>query len=452
MKDLETLIKAQRNYFKTGQCQDLDFRLDALRTLKKAIFENEEELMTGLKKDLNKSNFESYSTEIGLVIEEINYSIKHLRSWAKPKRVGTNIINFKSKSYILKEALGNVLIISPWNYPVFLCLSPLVGAIAAGNTAILKPSSKSRQTSKALEKLISENFPEDYIALVNTSGASSDLLSYSFDHIFYTGGIEIGKKVMEAASRHLCPVTLELGGKSPCIVDRDVDLDLAARRIVFGKFTNAGQTCVAPDYLLVDKAIEKPFLEKLEENVDKMILADLDSYPKVINTQHFKRLLSYLESVDIVFGGQYSVDKNTIYPTLVLNPDPESRLMTEEIFGPILPVLSYENLDQAIDFVNSREKPLALYVFSKNKNFYRKVVTSISYGGGCVNDSLMHLTNPELPFGGVGQSGMGSYHGKKSFDCFSHEKSILVKSNLIDLPLRYPPYKSKLGLIKKILK
>lgn len=453
MKNIENIIDLQRKYFKEGNTLPIEFRIEALKKLKSIIENNEEFLFEALYKDLNKSPFEAYSTEIGVIYSEISYIIKNIKSWTKRKRVRTNLVNFKSKSYILKEPYGNTLIISPWNYPIFLTIMPLIGAIAAGNTAIMKVSRSSSNTSRALEQIINVNFPNEYIYVITgEAGTSEYLLEQKFDYIFYTGGIEYGKNVMKKASKFLTPVTLELGGKSPCIVDSNSDIPMVAKRIVWGKFINSGQTCVAPDYIYVDKSIKDELIKNIVYYIENMILVDRDNYPKIISEKHFNRLLKYLDNLDIIYDSGVDNHYQKIYPILVDEPDFNNPIMEEEIFGPILPILSYEKVDEAIKNINSLTKPLAAYIFSNNEVFIDNILHKIPFGGGCVNDTLMHLASPYLPFGGVGTSGMGSYHGKKSFDTFSHEKSILDKSIRIDLPFRYPPYNDKLKLVKKILK
>lgn len=453
MKDIDLILNLQREYFKKQETFPIDFRISKLEKLKNVLLENEDKILNSLKEDLNKSFFEGYSTELGLVLSEISFMIKNLKKWAKPKRVRTDLANFKSKSYILKEPYGNVLIMSPWNYPVFLTLSPLIGSIAAGNTSLIKTSRSSIATSRTLEKIINSNFPPDYLHVITgESGTSDYLLNNRFDYIFYTGGIEFGKIVMEKASQYLTPLTLELGGKSPCIVDKNSNLDLAAKRLVWGKFINSGQTCVAPDYLYVDESIKDSLIEKIIYYIENMVLVNREEYPKIINEKHFNRLLDYKKGSKLIYDGGFDRENLKIYPCLIDRPSWTSPIMEEEIFGPLLAIQDYKFIDQAIEKINSREKPLALYVFSQDKEFINKVLGQISFGGGCVNDTLMHLANPHLPFGGVGSSGMGNYHGKKSFDTFSHEKSILNKSTLIDIPIRYQPYKDKLNLVKKILK
>ena len=456
MVKVKELIKNQRLYFESGITKGLDFRLEKLQALRKAIIDSEEEIIEALRKDLGKAPFEAYATEIGIVLEEIKYTIKNLPKWAKRKKVKTPIAQFLSSSYIYSEPYGEALIISPWNYPFQLAILPLVGSIAAGNCTIIKPSEHSPNTSEVIYKIISKNFDERYISVIKGAVETSQaLLEEEFDYIFFTGNIQVGKMVMEAASKYITPVTLELGGKSPCIIDETADINLAAKRIVWGKFLNAGQTCVAPDYLMVHSSIK----DELISNMKKYILAfygeepcSNSDYPKIINNKHFDRLLSLMNGEEIVFGGQAKHETNRISPTILSNVTWSSSIMQEEIFGPLLPILEFENLNEVVATVNKRPKPLAVYFFSKDKSRQKYIINRLPFGGGCINDTITHLATPYMPFGGVGSSGMGSYHGKASFDLFSHKKSILIKSNLFDIPLRYPPYKNNLKLLKKIMK
>jgi aldehyde dehydrogenase (NAD+) len=456
MNNIQEIVEKQKLYFDQRRTKDLNFRIEKLKILRRAIIDSEKEIMEALKMDLNKAPFESYATEVGFVLEELKYTLKHLPNWVKSKRAKTPIKHFLSTSCIYPEPYGVTLIISPWNYPFQLAIAPLIGSIAAGNCTIIKPSEYSSHTSEVIYKLISENFHEDYISVIMGGAESSKtLLKEKFDYIFFTGSVQVGKIVMEAASKHLTPVTLELGGKSPCIVDETANIDLAAKRIVWGKFLNAGQTCVAPDYLMVHSSVKEKLINRMKEYITVFYgtnpLASID-YPKIINDNHFNRLLDLLKGENIVLGGQYSHKTNQISPTLIDNASWESPIMQEEIFGPLLPVLEYENLNEVISIVNKRPKPLALYYFSNSRERQKKIIQSISFGGGCINDTMVHLGTPYMPFGGVGDSGMGGYHGKASFDTFSHKKAILKKSNLLDIPLRYPPFKNKLGLLKKIMR
>ncbi|MCL1474914.1 aldehyde dehydrogenase [Argonema antarcticum] len=453
--EVNNLVRQQRNFFSTGQTKDVSFRIEKLKFLKKTILEHKEAILNALKSDLNKPRFESYVTEL-LVVKEIDYAIKHIKSWTKPQRVATPLEQFPSSALIYPEPLGIVLIVSPWNYPFNLMISPLVGAIAAGNCAILKPSEIALHTSHLLADLFNKNFDTAYIAVVEGDvETSQQLLKEKFDHIFFTGSIAVGKIIMSAAAKHLTPVTLELGGKTPCIVDADVHIERAARRIAWGKFINAGQTCVAPDYLLVDKTIKKDFLDSIKKCIQEFYgdnPAKSPDYARIINKTHFNRLAAFLNDGKIIAGGQTDVENNYIAPTVIDNVSLDAPVMQEEIFGPILPVIEYNDLTAAISIVNERPKPLALYFFSKNKNHQEQVLRETSSGGVCINDTVMHLGVPELPFGGVGDSGMGSYHGKASFDIFSHQKSVLKNSFLMDIKFRYAPYyEGKLNLIKRIM-
>ncbi len=455
MPDIKGIIEKQRLYFESGITKDLNFRIEKLKALKEAIAKNEPEIMEALKKDLNKSQFESYATEIGFTLDEIKYTIKHLSDWARPKKVKTPVLHFLSSSRIYSEPYGVALIISPWNYPFQLAIGPLIGAIAAGNCSIIKPSEYSTHTSSIIEKLIKESFDESFVTVIQGgTEVSKQLLDERFDYLFFTGSVAVGKVIMEAASKYLTPITLELGGKSPCIVDETASIDLAAKRIVWGKFMNAGQTCVAPDYLLVQSSIKSKLINKIQEHIIRFYGAtpcQNPEYPKIINKKHFNRLLNLMKSGNIVFGGEYSAHTNHIAPTIIDGVTWESPIMGEEIFGPLLPVLEFENLSEAVSVINKHPKPLALYLFTNIEGNERYVIRNTSFGGGCVNDTIVHLATPNMPFGGVGESGIGSYHGRGSFDTFSHQKSVLKKSNLIDIPLRYPPYKNRLKLLKKMM-
>ncbi|WP_069649917.1 aldehyde dehydrogenase [Caloranaerobacter ferrireducens] len=456
MEEIKKIIDKQREYFRKGITLDIDFRINMLKVLRRAIIENERLILKALKEDLKKSDFEGYETEIGIVLDEMRYVIKNLRSWAKPKKVKTPITQFISNSYIYSEPYGVTLIIAPWNYPFQLVMAPLIGSISAGNCSIIKPSEYAPYTSKIISKIISENFEEEFIAVVEGGiEVNKALLKEKFDYIFFTGSVNVGKIVMEAASKYLTPVTLELGGKSPCIVDEDADIDLAAKRIVWGKFLNAGQTCVAPDYLYLHKNIKNHFIKSAVKFIKGFFGENplkSEDYTRIINIKHFNRLKNLLKDGDILYGGDFDEEKLYIAPTIIDNVTWEDSVMQEEIFGPILPLLVFEELDEVIETVNIHPKPLALYYFSNDKEKQERVIKEISFGGGCINDTIVHLATPYLPFGGVGNSGMGSYHGKASFDTFSHKKSVLKKSNLIDIPLRYPPYKGKINLLRKILK
>ncbi len=453
--NIHELVEAQRKYYNSGATRPLDARLHALKRLKTAILQNEAELAAALKKDLNKAETESYMCETGMVLDELGYHIKHLAKWMKPRRVRTPLAQFYSKSFISPEPYGVALIISPWNYSVQLCLEPLIGAISAGNCAVVKPSAYAPATSAAIAKLISENFPSEFIAAVEGGRAENKaLLDEKFDYIFFTGSVAVGKEVMRRAAEKLTPVTLELGGKSPVIVDDTADIALAARRIAFGKVLNAGQTCVEPDYLLIHNAVKERFVAEYARAIEGFFPnGDMNGMVTIINEKHYKRLKGLIEGENAVLGGECDDKRHFIAPMLLDDVSVDSPIMQEEIFGPILPMIGFDNINEATAFINDRPKPLALYLFTKSADTERTVLDSCSFGGGCINDTIIHLASPHLPFGGVGESGMGSYHGKKSFDTFTHERSILKKSTLIDLPMRYMPYsENKLKLIKLFMK
>lgn len=453
--NISQLVQSQREYFATGATLNIEVRLNALKKLYSAIHEHQHLLMEALKADLGKSHFEGYLTEVSMVQTDLKHVIKNLRRWAKPKRVKTPVLQFPSTSFIQPEPYGNTLIMAPWNYPVQLCLEPLTGALAAGNCAILKPSAYTPKTSNAIKKLIESCFDEKYVAVVEGGRAENQaLLEEKFDYIFFTGSTSVGKLVMEKAARHLTPVSLELGGKSPCIVDETADLKVAARRIAFGKLLNAGQTCVAPDYVLVQKDVESRFLEYLKQSIEAFLPGNnYSDFPFIVNQHHYNRLMGLMEGQDIYCGGSSEPENRRIHPTVLHNVEPGAPVMQEEIFGPILPVLTYNNINEVVDFVKQRPKPLALYLFSTSKQNQNLITKRLSFGGGCINDTIIHLTNPHMGFGGVGESGMGSYHGKYSFDTFTHYKGVLKKSNRIDLPMRYRPYSEKrFDLIRRLVK
>ncbi|MDI9456425.1 MAG: aldehyde dehydrogenase [Bacillota bacterium] len=454
MSHIKKSLERQRSYFATGQTYDVSFRLEMLKTLQKSIIAHESEIFDALKKDLNKSPFEAYETEVGITLQELQYVIKHVRSWAKPERVKTPLLHFKSTSFILSEPYGVVLIMSPWNYPLQLSIAPLIGSIAAGNCTLIKPSAYSPATSAVIAKIVRECFDEGFVAVIEGGReANQALLKEKFDYIFFTGSVEVGKTVMAAAAENLTPVTLELGGKSPCIVDCNTNLEITARRIVWGKCLNAGQTCVAPDYLLVHKDVKNDLLNSMKKYIAEFYGQHphkSEDLPKIINRKHFDRVKELLNCGKTVVGGQYDEKTLKISPTILDDVSWDEPVMQEEIFGPVLPVLEFDDLSQVIETVNKRPKPLALYLFTTSKQTERKILENIPFGGGCINDTIVHLATSYMPFGGVGESGMGRYHGRWSFDTFSHKKSILKKSNLIDIKLRYPPYRDKLSLLKKM--
>ena len=458
MEDINLIFKNQKEFFESGKTINVDYRIKNLKKLNDIIKKNEDKILNELKKDLGKSNFEGYVTEVGILYDDINFHIKNVKKWSSEEKRKSPIVYYPSKSYIYKEPYGVTLIIGPFNYPFQLVIAPLIGAISAGNTAIIKPSENSRNIALLLEKLINENFPEGYLRVVNPLGGKetvSLLLDKPFDYIFFTGSVRVGKLVMQKAAQHLTPVTLELGGKSPCIVDSDAKLKLAAKRIVWGKFLNAGQTCVAPDYLCVHKSVKDELLKLIINEIRVQFgenVRNSEDYPRIVNKSSLERLSGYLNDGKIYYGGNIDEDNLYMEPTLIIKPDLNSPLMSDEIFGPILPILVYEDLDNVIKFINHREKPLALYYFSESKKKIKYVLTSTTTGGVTINDTIIHVANPNLPFGGVGNSGVGKYHGKESFETFTHNKSVMKRGTFIEFNIRFAPYKNKLNLVKRIMK
>ena len=451
VRKIEEAVGRQRAWFRTGATRPVQVRVDALRRLKAEILAREPQLLAALKADLHKSAHESYMCELGLNLDELGYLIRKTPQWARPRLHPTPIVQFASNSYEVPEPYGVVLIMSPWNYPYLLSLDPLFGAVAAGNCVILKPSAYAPHTSRAMAELIEAVFPPEWVTVIEGGREqNSALLEQRFDHIFFTGSVVVGKLVMEKASRNLTPVTLELGGKSPVIVDRTANLPLTAKRLAWGKLLNAGQTCVAPDYVLVDRRVRDQLVEELKKQFVKMLGSaptENGDFVRIVNRKHFNRLQGLLEGEEILYGGGHRDDPDGesgwIAPTLVADTlRAESKPMQEEIFGPILPIIPYDRLSQAIGFIVSREKPLALYLFTRSRKVRDKVFSTCSFGGGCVNDTIIHLATHHMPFGGVGNSGMGGYHGKKSFETFSHYRSIVDKATWMDLPMRYMPYRS----------
>ena len=441
--DIQALAAAQRDYFNTGVTLPLSFRRQALSRLKQAIQTHEEQITAALKADLNKSSAESYMCEVGLTLSELSFVEKRLARWMKDRPHLTPLAQFPAKSFTVQEPYGVVLIMSPWNYPFLLTIEPLIGAIAAGNCCVVKPSAYSPAASAVIRDLLSECFPPEYVAVVEGGRAENQaLLDQKFDYIFFTGGTAVGKEVMSKAAKHLTPVTLELGGKSPCIVDATARLELAAKRVVFGKLLNCGQTCVAPDYLLIDRRVKDRFLAHLRKQISLQYGDALDNngYVRMVNRKHFDRVLGLIDPSKVVLGGGSNSDALKIQPTVLDGVSPEDPVMGEEIFGPVLPVLTFDRVEEALEFVNARPRPLALYLFSQNKRTHELFLRRSSFGGGCINDTIIHLATSRMPFGGVGNSGMGGYHGGASFDTFSHRKSIVKKSAWIDLPVRYAPY------------
>lgn len=445
-----------KNTFNSGLTRELRWRKNQLLGLKTMLIENEAAILEALRHDLHKSEQEAWTSEIGFVLSDIEHTLKYLSTWAKPRKVSTPLFVQPGKSYLLPEPLGTVLIIGAWNYPLQLVLAPLIAAIAAGNCAVLKPSELSAQTAALIAKFIPQYLDNSaYCVITGAVDETTELLKQPFDHILYTGGEGVAKIVMRAAAEHLTPVTLELGGKSPCIVDSNTDLSVTASRIAWSKWMNAGQTCVAPDYLIVEKSFVDKFVAALTAKIESFYTTDAKQSPdygRIINERHFARLASYLDKQNIVYGGQLDPANNYISPTIIMSPTLDSSVMQEEIFGPILVILTVDKIQQAVELINSRPKPLALYLFTKNSAFEQQVLQQTTAGNVGINDGMMFMANPNLPFGGVGSSGMGAYHGQFGFDTFSHLKTVLKRSFLFDVALRYPPYsQSKLNWLKRLL-
>ena len=445
MEKIEDIINSQKEFFKTHKTKDVNYRIEKLKRLKAEIKNRENDICKALEKDLGKSSTESYMSEIGMVLEDLTYAIKHTKKWSKKEYHLSPLAQFPSSSYRIAEPYGIALIISPWNYPFLLTIQPLVGAIAAGNCAVVKPSEYSVHTSNIMKEIIEAVFEPKYVSVIlGEKEVAEELLEKQFDYIFYTGSTRVGKIVMESAARNLTPVTLELGGKSPCIVDKNSNISLSAKRIIFGKLLNCGQTCVAPDYVFVHKDRKQEFIQECKQYIEKFIGSNWNTnpeYPKMINERQFYRMIDLITKEDVVYGGNYDNKTLKIQPTLLDNKSFNSKAMQEEIFGPILPVIEYENIEETIQYINDNHKPLALYLFTNSKKTENKILKEVAFGGGCINDTIIHLASNKLGFGGVGYSGMGEYHGKFSFQTFSHYKSIINKSTKIDLPMRYHPYK-----------
>lgn len=455
-QEVLNLLQEQRSFFAEGQTLDIRFRQEQLRRLLEAVRVHEQEIIDAMYADFRKPAFETYTTEIGFVEKELRLVLKNLAKWAKPQTVRETLLNFPARSYVYSQPYGVALIIGPWNYPLQLVLNPLIGSLAAGNCAIIKPSELTPATSRVISKLIRTVFDPAYVAVVEGGVPTTQhLLAQRFDYIFFTGSTQVGRVVMKAAAEHLTPVTLELGGKSPAIVAEDADMDLTARRIVWGKFMNAGQTCVAPDYLLVQEQVKDELIEQLRIAIEQFYGDSPRHSPdlaRIVNDRHYQRLRGYLQDGVVRIGGQHDAESRFIAPTVLDQISWKDTVMQDEIFGPILPVLTYTSLDDAIEQVNAHEKPLALYFFSNDKMQQQRILEETHFGGGCINDTISHLINPNLPFGGVGESGVGSYHGRNSFELFSNQKSVVHRGTWIDLPLRYPPYGNRLTSIKKLFK
>ena len=452
---LDSLIKKQRDYYKTGESRSIAFRRDMLTRLKNAVIGNEEKILAALTEDLRKPAFESYTSEIGFIITEIKIALKNLNKWTRDKKVRGNILIFPSRNYIVSEPYGVALIIGPWNYPFQLTLAPLIGAMAAGNCCVIKPSEIAKASSAAIKEIIENTFDQNYIAVVEGDAeVAGALLEQRFDKIFFTGSPKVGRIVMEKASKNLTPITLELGGKNPCIVDQGVNLDLTAKRIVWGKFFNAGQTCIAPDYLLANSAVKEELYVRMVKYLDLFYGEDhkkSPDYGRIINNSHFKRLQGYLSSGKIIAGGELDENELFIAPTILEVSNANSQIMREEIFGPILPVMEYDSYEEAELIVNQNPTPLAFYLFSSNPEAIDRFTRHIPFGGGSVNDTLSHILNVNLPFGGRNTSGIGSYRGEYSFKAFSHQKSLMVKGFGFDARFKYPPYQKIHRAIKKFL-
>lgn len=447
-EQIASILEKQRKYYRSGVTIPVKFRIEQLKKLRSTVKKYETEINDALKSDLGKSHYEGFMCETGLVLSEISYMISHVKKFAKRKTVWTPLTNFASHSFKQPVPYGNTLIMSPWNYPFLLTIDPLADAIAAGNTAVVKPSAYSPATSKIIEKIITECFAPEYVAVVTGGRAENTaLLEQKFDFVFFTGSQAVGKEVLRKTAEHLTPAVLELGGKSPCIVDSSANIKLAAKRIVFGKFLNCGQTCVAPDYIVCEKSIKDRFVSEVVKQIKKQYgenpLENKD-YGKIINEKHFERLCGLIDKGKVVIGGETDKSTDKIAPTVMDNVTETDAVMGEEIFGPIMPILTFDNFDKLMDELKDKDKPLALYLFSSDKKHINRVTKELSYGGGCINDVVVHLATSEMGFGGVGESGMGSYHGKDGFDAFSHYKSVMDKKTWIDLPMRYQPYKSKL--------
>ena len=455
MKRYKEVVEKQKEFFKTGKPIDINYRKKALIKLRDAVDKYEEKILYALKLDLGKSEFEGYETELGIVKSELKNTIKNLEKWSKPKKVRASIMNPFSDNRIYNQPYGVCLILSPWNYPFQLALMPLIGSIAAGNTSILKLSEISLFTSGVVREIVEEVFDEEYVAVFSGEAEEAiNLIESDVDFIFYTGNPKIGVSVAESAGRRLIPCVLELGGKSPCIIDRKADLDNAAKKIVWGKFMNAGQTCVAPDYIIADRLVFLELRDKLVHYIKEFYgenPIESDDYPKIINKKNFDRILNLIEGKRLIFGGKYDDDSLKIEPTILEVSSMDEKIMQEEIFGPIIPIIIYKNKSEIFEIIDKNKNPLALYLFTDNSSFEKEIIEKVSFGGGCVNDTIIHCTSEGLPFGGIGRSGIGNYHGKASFDAFSHKKSVVKSKKFADISMKYPPFnEKKLELIKKV--
>ncbi|MEO5999317.1 MAG: aldehyde dehydrogenase [Chitinophagaceae bacterium] len=458
MQQLQAVLQSMRAFFDSGTMSPYAFRKKQLLNLKEAVLKYTNEISTALYSDMKKSPEEAYATETGLLIAELNTSLENLHSWMKPKSASTNLVNLPSSSKIYRDPLGVVLIIAPWNYPLQLSLIPLVGAICGGNCAVVKPSELAPATAAIIEKILIETFPPAYVRVIQGDGADlipAMMKAFRFDHVFYTGSIPVGKSIYQMAAADLIPVTLELGGKSPVIIENDANLEVAARRVALGKYTNAGQTCIAPDYVLVHKDVKEKFISYLKKSISKFYTNDASSsydYGKIINTRRFDKLISYLDQGKLLYGGQHNRDTLFIAPSIMDEVLLDSPLMKEEIFGPILPVFGYDSFDEAFSIVQQNPNPLAFYLFTNNSQVEKKWIRKLHFGSGCINNSVWQFGNHNLPFGGVGNSGMGAYHGKFSFETFTHAKSVMKTPVWFDPSIKYPSFKGKLRLFKNLFR
>jgi len=452
--ELKSIVEKQKEFFKKDTTKSVEFRINILQKLEKAIRDNEKQILSALYEDLSKSEAEAYMTEIGIVYGEIHEALKNIKKWCKPKRVRGSLGTFPAKSYVYSEPYGVVLIMAPWNYPFNLSLSPLVASIASGNCAVIKCSKESKNTSKIIRDIINKTFEEEYIYCIDSELDYDEILHQRYDFIFFTGSARVGKIIMRVASENLTPVSLELGGKSPCIIDETADIKLSAKRIIWGKLLNAGQTCVSIDYIVVHKNIKEEFIKYLQEEIELRYPDAINnkSYPKIINPHHYERLLNLIKTESNVIGGKSNDNERKIEPTIFPDVYFDHEIMKDEIFGPLLPIIEYDDIDKIINIIKEREKPLACYIFSQRKENADYIINSLSYGGGCVNDTIMQLANSHIPFGGVGNSGMGSYHGKHGFDLLSHKKGIVKNKKIFDLPFRYAPFDlKKLKIFKRMM-
>ena len=454
--NIPQLVQSQKDFFASQKTKDVSFRKDTLKRLQKELLKRENDIIKALKDDFKKSEYEAVMTETSIVLAELKMVLKNIYSWSKPKRVLPSMLNFPSSAKIYKEPYGTVLIIAPWNYPYQLAFAPLLGAVAAGNTVILKPSELTPNTSKITKEIVEAVFDKNHVSVIEGGvSVSQDLLAQRWDYIFFTGSVPVGRIVAKAAAEFLTPVTLELGGKSPCIVDETANIKLAAKRLVWGKFINGGQTCIAPDYLLIHKSVKEKFVTHFKEELFRAYGENpqaSEDYPRIVNTKNFDRLTLMLENENCIIGGQTDRDENYIAPTLIDEPRLESEVMKGEIFGPIFPMISYGNETDIDAIIQKYDKPLSLYVFTTKNSFAKKIIAKYSFGGGTINDTTVHFANHRLPFGGVGESGIGGYHGKQTFDTFSHKKGVVTRGNWLDVPTRYAPYKGKLKQLKTLMK